>query len=233
MPTSSLITVALISLAAIFLIVSGIRRKPSLGIILSVILIVIAARRGETSLAQMGLVQPDNWLNTVLLGVLLGSGLSLLSIILIEPLIEHITRQPHDVSVVAGVRGNWKSLLSWLVLVWGVAAFGEEVLYRGFLMSQIFKLLGSSLLALLLNVLITSIVFGLSHSYQGRSGPWSTGIIGACLGVIYVLSGFNLWLPILVHGVIDTVELIVISLGADKRLGELVWKKPRQASGCG
>jgi len=231
MPTSSLITVALISLAAIFLIVSGIRRKPSLGIILSVILIVIAARRGETSLAQMGLIQPENWLSTVLLGLLIGSGLSLLSIMLIEPLIEHITKQPHDVSVVAGVRGNWKALLSWLVLNWGPVAFGEEVIYRGFLMSQIIKLLGTSLPALLLNVLITSIIFGLSHSYQGRSGPWSTGIIGACLAVIYILSGFNLWLPILVHGVINTVSLIVTSLGADKRLKELVWKKPQQAAG--
>ena len=231
MSTSSLITLALISLAAIFLIVSGIRRKPYLGIILSVILIVIAARRGETSLAQMGLVQPENWLSTVLLGLLIGSGLSLLSIMLIEPLIEHITKQPHDVSVVAGVRGNWKALLSWLVVVWVVVAVGEEVLYRGFLMSQIIKLLGTSLLALLLNVLITSIIFGLSHSYQGRSGPWSTGIIGACLAVIYILSGFNLWLPILVHGVINTVSLIVTSLGADKRLKELVWKKPQQAAG--
>ncbi len=231
MPTSSLITIALISLAAICLIVSGIRRKPQLGIILTVILIVIAARRGETSFAQMGLVQPGNWLGTALLAVLLGSGLSLLSIIVIQPLIERITRQPHDVSVVAGVRGNWKALLSWLVLVWGPVAFGEEVLFRGFLMSQIIKLLGISLLALLLNVLITSIIFGLSHSYQGRSGPWSTGIIGACLGVMYVLSGFNLWLPILVHGVMDTVELIVFSLGVDKRLRELVWKKPLRAAG--
>jgi membrane protease YdiL (CAAX protease family) len=231
MPTSALITVALISLAAVFLIASGIRRKPGLGIALTVILIVISARLGETSLAQMGLVQPDDWLTTVLLGVFLGGGLSLLSIMLIGPLIEHITRQPHDVSVVAGVRGNWKALLSWLILVWGMAALGEEVLFRGFLMSQIIKLLGTSFLALLLNVLVTSIIFGLSHSYQGRSGAWSTGIIGACLGVIYVMNGFNLWLPILVHGVIDTVALILISLGADKRLKELVWKKPRQAAG--
>ncbi len=227
MPTSSLVTLALISLVAIFLIVSGVRRKPSLGILLSVILIVIAARLGQTSLAQMGLVQPENWLSTVLLGLLIGGGLSVLSIMLIEPLIEHITKQPHDVSVLERVRGNWKALLSWLVVVWVVVAVGEEVLYRGFLMSQIIKLLGTSLLALLLNVLITSIIFGLSHSYQGRSGPWSTGIIGACLGVIYILSGFNLWLPILVHGVIDTVALILMSLGADKRLKELVEKKPR------
>ncbi len=229
MPTSSLVTLAFISLAAIFLIVSGIRRKPGVGIILSVILIGIAARLGETSLAQIGFVQPDNWLSTVLLGLLIGCGLCLLSIMLIEPLVENITKQPHDVSVVEGVRGNWKVLLSWLVAVWAVAAVGEEALYRGFLMSQVSKVLGTSLLALVSNVLITSIIFGVSHSYQGRSGAWSTGIIGVCLGVIYILSGFNLWLPILVHGVIDTVALILISLGADKRLKELVWKKPQPA----
>jgi membrane protease YdiL (CAAX protease family) len=167
----------------------------------------------------------------VLLGLLIGSGLALLSIMLIEPLIENLTKQPHDVKVVAGVRGNWKALLSWIVLVWGVVAVGEEVIYRGFLMSLIVKLLGTSSLALLLNVLITSIIFGLSHAYQGRSGPWSTGIIGACLGILYILSGFNLWLPILVHGVIDTVALIVISRGADKRLREFLWKKPQQVEG--
>jgi membrane protease YdiL (CAAX protease family) len=229
MPTSALITVALISLVAIFLIVAGLKRQPILGIILSVVLIVIASRRGETSLAQMGLVSPDNWLLTVLLGLVIGSGLGLLSLMLIGPLIETFTKQPHDVKVVEGVRGNGKALLSWIVLVWGVAAFGEELIYRGFLMSQIAKLLGTGSLALVLNVLITSIIFGLSHAYQGRSGPWSTGIMGACLGILYVLSGFNLWLPILVHGMIDTVELIVISRGADKRLREFLWKRPQRA----
>ncbi len=228
MPDTLLVTFALISLVGIILIVSGIRNKPSLGILISVVLIFIAARLGQTSLAQIGFFQPENWLITLLLGLLIGSGLSLLSIILIEPLIENITKQPHDVSVVEGVRGNLKSLLSWLVLVWGIVAFGEEALYRGFLMSQLIKLIGDSFLALLLNVLLTSIVFGLSHSYQGRSGAWSTGIIGACLGIIYILNGYNLWLPILIHGVIDTVALILISRGADKRLKELIWKKPLQ-----
>jgi membrane protease YdiL (CAAX protease family) len=157
--------------------------------------------------------------------------LSLLSIMLIEPLIESITKQPHDVSIVEGVRGNWKSLFSWLVLIWGPVAFGEEALYRGFLMSQLIKLLGVGFPALVVNVLFTSIVFGLSHSYQGRSGAWSTTIIGACLGVMYNLTGFNLWLPILVHGVIDTVALILMSRGADKRLKDLIWKKPLQLPG--
>jgi membrane protease YdiL (CAAX protease family) len=129
--------------------------KASLGIGVAVVLVVIATRRGETSLAQMSLETPESWLSTVLLGLLIGSGLSMLSIMLIEPLIENITKQPHDLSLVEGVRSNWKSLLVWLVEVWTLVAFGEEYLYRGSLMSQLVKLLGESSIALVLNPVVS------------------------------------------------------------------------------
>jgi membrane protease YdiL (CAAX protease family) len=179
----------------------------------------------------MGFVPPENWLSTALLGVLVGGSLSLLFIIMIQPLFENITKQPHDVRIVEGVRGNWKVLLSWLVLIWTLVAFGEEVVFRGFLMSQLAKLLGTSSLALMVNVLLTAVIFGLAHAYQGPSGTWSTGIMGACLGLCYVLSGFNLWLPILVHGMANTVELILMSAGTDKPLRGLIWKRPLQPAG--
>ena len=38
-------------------------------------------------------------------------------------------------------------------------------------------------------------------------------------------------LPILVHGMINTVELILMSRGADQRLRELIWKKSIQPAG--
>jgi len=72
MQTSSIIALLYIGLAAIFLIVSGIKRRPGIGIILSGVLIGIAIWQDETSLAQMGLTRPDNWAVTLLLG----SGLS-------------------------------------------------------------------------------------------------------------------------------------------------------------
>jgi len=221
----------LIGLTATILVLSGIKKKASLGIMVAVVLIIVAARLKQTSFAQIGLFPPENWLTTVLLGLLIGLGLSLLSIVVIPPLAEKITKQPHDVRLVEGVRGSWKSLLSWLVLVWTVVAFGEELLFHGFLLSQVIKLLGTTILALVVNVIFNSIVFGLAHSYQGRSGAWSTGIIGTCLCVLYILSGYNLWLPIVAHGTIDTVELVLMSRGADKRLRELIWKELPQPGG--
>jgi membrane protease YdiL (CAAX protease family) len=222
------VTLALFSLAAMLLILTGMRKKAQVGILLTVALIIIASRLGLTSLAQIGFVPPENWPGTVLMGVLIGSGLSLLSIIVIQPLAEKITKQPHDVQIVAGVQGSWKGLLSWLIVIWTFVAFGEEMLFHGFMMSQLVKLLGTGSLAIMVNLLLTNVIFGLAHGYQGRSGIWSTGIIGICLSALYILSGFNLWLPIITHGVIDTVELILMSRGADQPLRELIWRRSLQ-----
>ncbi len=225
MPDSQLLTIGLFSLAAAILVVTGIRNNASVGIILVVALIIVSARFGQTSFSAMGLVAPEDWLRTLMLGLLLGTGLAVLDLLLLQPLFENITKEPHDLRILEGVRGNWKALVSWLVLIWTVVAFSEEVLFRGFMMSQLVKLLGVSSLALALNVVVTSTIFGLAHSYQGRSGTWSTSMIDLCLGVAFVLSGFNLSLPILMHGVINTVELILISRGEDTRLREVIWRK--------
>jgi hypothetical protein len=68
-----------------------------------------------------------------------------------------------------------------------------------------------------------ALVFGLSHGYQGGAGMLSTGIVGLLLGVIFVWNGFSLWLPIFVHGFIDTVGISMIALGWDKALQSWVW----------
>ena len=71
-------------------------------------------------------------------------------------------------------------------------------------------------------MIISSVLFGLAHWYQGKSGVLSTGIVGAVLGILFIASGFNLWLPILTHGFIDTVGLFLIYVNADKTLKERV-----------
>jgi len=223
---SPLVTIALVSLAAVILIVSGIKNKASVGIIIVAAIIFFASRLRLTSFAQMGFVPPENWLNTVLLGLVVGTGLSFLSIIVIQPLFEQLTKRRHDVSIAEGVRGNPKQLITWLVVIWTLGAFGEEILFRGFLICQLIKLMGTSMIALVMNVVLNSIIFGLAHAYQGRSGAWSTGIIGACLCICYILSGYNLWLPIFVHAAINTVELILMSRGVDTGLRELIWRRP-------
>ncbi len=91
-------------------------------------------------------------------------------------------------------------------------------------MTELVKVLGSSGWALTANIVFTSVVFGLAHWYQGRSGVLSSGTIGLLISLMFVYSGFNLWLVILVHGFIDTTYLVLMYGEWDRRLHDRFWK---------
>jgi CAAX protease family protein len=73
--------------------------------------------------------------------------------------------------------------------VWVVVSISagicEEVLYRGWLLSLFAATLGSVWLGLL----ISSIIFGFAHAYQGRPAILGTGVIGAVFGFLFIFSG--------------------------------------------
>jgi uncharacterized protein len=76
----------------------------------------------------------------------------------------------------------------------------EEFLYRGFTMAALSRA-GVSLWAV---VLISSVLFGLAHTYQGRSGVAGTTLMGLLFGVVReVLQSLG---PAMVwHAVVDLV----------------------------
>ncbi|MEM6993075.1 MAG: CPBP family intramembrane glutamic endopeptidase, partial [Myxococcota bacterium] len=73
----------------------------------------------------------------------------------------------------------------------------EEILFRGFCVAYVAAWTG-----LPGAVAITSVVFGLGHLYQGRSGALKTGVAGLIAGTIFVLGG-TLWLPMALHVFVD------------------------------
>jgi len=64
-------------------------------------------------------------------------------------------------------------------------------------------------------MLLVSILFGYGHYYKGTSGVIDSGVAGLILGSAYLLSGRNLWVPILAHGFIDTFGVIAAFFGLD------------------
>jgi uncharacterized protein len=113
--------------------------------------------------------------------------------------------------------------------VWVLVALLEECVYRGFLMTEITWLLGTSTTMTIINVLFTSVVFGLSHGYQGKSGILSTTIVGGLLAIIFVWGEYNLWLPIFTHGFIDTVGISLIAIDGDKKIRNFIWKDQKSS----
>ncbi|HKF56987.1 MAG TPA: CPBP family intramembrane glutamic endopeptidase, partial [Blastocatellia bacterium] len=112
-----------------------------------------------------------------------------------------------------GLAGNLKLTLFFILLAWVLAGFGEEMAYRGYLMNRVADLFNRNRSAWIVSLLAVHIGFGLAHAYQGMTGIVDEGFVGLLLGLIYLRTGRNLAVPIVAHGVSDSVDLILIFLG--------------------
>ncbi len=99
--------------------------------------------------------------------------------------------------------------------MWGFAAFGEEVSYRGYLLNRAADCGARTNYAYWGAVIITAVLFGYGHYYKGPAGILDSGVAGLILGAAYIISGRNLWTTVLAHGLIDTFSLTLLYLGWD------------------
>ena len=187
---------------------------------LAIVAVLIARQQG--SVADIGLKRPASWPRILVATLAFGFAFQLLSLIVIEPLLARLTGAPVDISAFDGVRGNFQAFLMLLAIGWIVGGFLEELTFRGFVVSRICWLLGSSPASAWVGVTIAAVVFGLAHAYQGISGMIVTGLTGFILGAIYVAFRFNLWYAMLSHGFMNTAGILAIYLDIDRRLGALL-----------
>jgi len=121
-----------------------------------------------------------------------------------------------DLSTFNNVRGNFNEYLSLMIVVWVFAAFGEELIYRGYYMKQLAKLFGNTNNAWLISAILTSIYFGTSHAYQGITGIIGVTLWHLCISLIFFKNKNNLMSPILIHGFYDTVGVTLLYLNKDR-----------------
>jgi len=115
-----------------------------------------------------------------------------------------------DLSEFDRVASSVKWLSVSLAFTWTLFAFGEELIYRGYLMNRIASLIGDTRTGWLIALTLTSLVFGLAHSAQGITGVIENVIDGIILGSLYLAFGRSLAIPIIAHGVTDTTDFLLI-----------------------
>ncbi len=118
-----------------------------------------------------------------------------------------------DMSGYDYMQGNLPMLLLALAAVYVVSSFGEEVIYRGFLMNRVAEIGGSSKLAWRIAVVISAVVFGLVHFSWGLFGVIQTTFMGLALAIAYLAVGRKLWVLVLAHAYMDTALLVQLYLG--------------------
>jgi len=111
------------------------------------------------------------------------------------------------------VRGNFKLTVAMIALLWILAAFGEELVYRGYLMNRVADLGGGTRTAWVVSLFAISALFGFAHYQQGFTGILEEGSDGLILGLMYLGSGRKLAVPIVAHGICDTIDIVLLFLG--------------------
>ena len=188
---------------------------PNEVIVLSLLgLISIRLRDGRWS--AMGFKRPASWRRILLIALVAAILRILLGQFVIEPVTKVFWSAPAAPELANEITGNAKIALLALLIVWTFAAFGEEIAYRGYLLTRAADVGKRSALAYWIGILLVSILFGYGHYYKGPSGIIDSGIAGLILGTAYMVAGRNLWASILAHGFIDTFGIIDAFFGWSK-----------------
>jgi membrane protease YdiL (CAAX protease family) len=163
--------------------------------------------------SDLGLRRFRTWPTTFAIGAAAGIGMELLDLLVTKRIEAAIFGHPPDLSDFLPLVGNVKSTLAALLFVWLVAAVGEELVWRGWLMNRVAGLFGGSRGGWVVSLVAVNAAFGYAHANQGISGIVQEAFAGALLGLLYVACGRSLAVPIVAHGVTDTIDVLLIFTG--------------------
>lgn len=188
----------------------------TLGYGFSILVATFGLKSRGSSWLDIGLARPDSWPRTVLLGIgtlvaLLIMTIALQVIALNLPWVEV---PPIDQNRFNPLEGNLLLFLLFVVLAWTTIAFGEEMIYRAFLITQLGDVFPKSRIGTALVLLTSSLIFGLAHLVEGPLGIAQTFFMGLVFGIIYLRTGRNLWVTIIAHGLANTIRFYFLFIGA-------------------
>jgi uncharacterized protein len=193
--------------------------SPILGMVVPLIAATYFLHRQGTGWRDLGFPRRMPVRRFVLLTLGAVAAIYLVTALLVMPLLRALGAPPVDTSILVElIEGDRTMYLLFLIPVgWGSAAFGEELLLRGFVLNRFSLLFGTNTA-----VLLQALLFSLGHAYQGITGMVSLFVVGLLLGIFYLRAGHNLWPVIAAHGIIDTISLTLIYLGfGDVTVGSL------------
>ena len=97
---------------------------------------LVSIRWRDGTLSAMGFKRPPSWRRIVLIALAAAALRILLGDLVIEPLAANFWPPIVAPAIASEIPGNIKMALLTLLLVWTFAAFGEEIAYRGYLLTR-------------------------------------------------------------------------------------------------
>lgn len=177
---------------------------PTVLLVVMALASLVVRRDGWSSLGLDRVTRPGRLAAVVLT---LTVAWTVVQLAVIMPVLEHVSGSHQDLGVFTDLEGNVPLLVALLVVSWTLAAFGEELAYRGYLRTRLVDLLGSGTTAAVAAAVLSAAVFGLAHSEQGVVGVGATFCDALFFTALARRSSGGLWAAVLAHGFNNTIGL--------------------------
>lgn len=190
-----------------------------LGGLVSIIGLVGAALLLEwTSLEALGLSGPVSWPKTLAFAV---GGLAVM--VAWSPVADRIATRffprPPDLKAFRALQQSPAKLAMGLVFAWIFGGVFEELALRAVVLQAVDAGLGGfTPQAVSVGAGVLAAAFGgwILHLYQGPRAAFIIAQLSVLFGLVFVLSGHDLWAVILCHGLYDTVAFVRFALKKSK-----------------
>jgi len=159
---------------------------------------------------DLGLAPPNSWLTTsalafAWLAVMWAYG----------PVADRLATRwfakPPDLSAFRALQQSRAKLVAGIVIAWALGGFLEELALRGILLQAV-KSFASHwnfpVFATAAGIVVAAAAAWVIHLYQGLRAACIIAQLSVLFGVLFAISGYNLWPVILCHGFYDTIAFI-------------------------
>jgi membrane protease YdiL (CAAX protease family) len=184
--------------------------------VLCLVIATAVLKRRSSGWQKIGLGKPNSWPKTILLAV--GTVIAYIIIFnfILPALLQLLplpTIAPADKSNQNVLFQNLPLLIMSLIAAWTIIAFGEEMLFRAFLMDSLALIFENSRAKWMLSLIGSSLLFGLAHFSWGVAGVIETTIMGLLLGTVFLLTDRNLWVTIIAHALLNSMVFLLLYSG--------------------
>jgi hypothetical protein len=204
-----------VGIFAMFVIVAGQVVAP-----LNALLVLAWVKLSRTPWREIGYVRPQSWIGSLVIGIAVGVVLKFLLKLIVMPLLgaDPINQAYHYLA------GNPTAAAPLVLQMIITAGFGEETFFRGYMFERLGKLIGQSLSAKVVTVLVTSVIFASLHYFdQGLAGAQQATITGLVFGTIFAVTG-RIWMLMCAHAAYDLTALAMIYWNLESAVAHFIFK---------
>lgn len=158
----------------------------------------------------LGLSPSVSWFQTVALA-LAGLAVMLAHSPLADKLATRLVQKPPALNAFRALQQSRAKLIAGIVLAWILGGFLEELILRGIILQSIETRLSGWMvrpLAVAIAICAAALLAFVVHLYQGLRAALIITQLSILFGLLFVISGHNLWSVILCHGLYDTIAFV-------------------------